>query len=278
MHGKNIQLIAGRVVCLTILAVLAQVTANSQSPSPSAAADSEYQTSAVLWQQSAAEARALRYQAYALARLSLDRDLRTRQRVARKRAVVVDIDETVLDNSGYQAGLVINHQAFDDATFTAWCNRAEALAIPGAVEFLKYASSRGVTVFYVTNRHETEKAATIANLKQVGFPGVSDETVMVRTGPSSKEPRRQEISKRYRIVLLIGDNLADLSVVFEGKTPEERAAAVDAARNKFGAEFIMLPNPMYGDWESAIYGYDFKLSEAQKAERRKAALKAFPSR
>lgn len=267
-----------RRVCFAVmLASLLTLTARAQNLTAQAAqpaqADNEYQTGAVLWQQSSAEARALQYQAFALARLMLDRDLRANARLKRKRAVVVDVDETVLDNSSPQAELVINRQAFNSAGWTAWCNRAQAPAIAGAVDFLRYAASRHVRVFYVTNRRDAEKAGTITNLKQLGFPDVSDETVVVRTDVSSKEPRRQKLSERYRIVLLCGDNLADFSNVFEGKTTEARAAAVDMARQKFGAQFIVLPNPMYGDWENAVYGYDSRLSEQEKAARRKAALK-----
>jgi 5'-nucleotidase (lipoprotein e(P4) family) len=267
-----------RRICVAVmLASLLTLTARAQNLTAQAAqpaqADNEYQTGAVLWQQSAAEARALQYQAYALARLMLDRDLRVNARLKRQRAVVVDVDETVLDNSAPQAALVINRQAFTSAGWTDWCNRAKAPSIAGAIEFLRYAAARHVRVFYVTNRRDAEKAGTITNLKQLGFPDVSDETVVVRTDVSSKEPRRQKITERYRIVLLCGDNLADFSNVFEGKTTEERAAAVDAARQKFGAQFIVLPNPMYGDWENAIYGYDSRLGEQEKAARRKAALR-----
>ena len=271
-----------RLSAAVVLASFLMLTARAQGPASHAAqgapADNEYQTGAVLWQQSSGEARALQYQAYALARLMLDRDLRTRARSKFKRAVVVDVDETILDNSRFQAGLIVNREAFNSAGWIDWCNSARASAIPGAVEFLKYAASRGVSVFYVTNRGTPEKAGTISNLKQLGFPGVSDETVVVRADVSSKEARRQKISERYRIVLLCGDNLADFSNVFEGKTTEDRAAAVDAARAKFATQFIVLPNPMYGDWESAVYGYASRLSEEEKAAKRKAALKTPPER
>jgi 5'-nucleotidase (lipoprotein e(P4) family) len=257
-----------------LLAIVLSATTSAQT-APAAAgapADNEYQTGAVIWQQSSGEARALQYQAYALARLMLDRDLRTRARSKLRRAVVVDVDETILDNSRFQAGLIVNREGFSSAAWIGWCNSAKASAIPGAAEFLNYAASRGVRVFYVTNRGAPEKAGTIANLKQLGFPDVSEETLVVRTDVSSKEPRRQKISERFRIVLLCGDNLADFSNVFEGKTIEDRAAAVDAARQKFGTQFIVLPNPTYGDWESAVYGYA-SLSEQEKAAKRKAALK-----
>ena len=273
-HTTIRKLGCGALLLVILTTAISSKTATSLAPEQ---ADNEYQVGAVLWQQASAESRALQYQAYKLARLTLDRDLRLHRKSNLKRAVVVDVDETVLDNSRYQAELIVNRQSFTSASWIEWCNRAKASAIPGAVDFLKYAATRGVRVFYVTNRRETEKAGTITNLKQLGFPDVSDETVVVRTDVSSKEPRRQSIRRRYRIVLLFGDNLSDFSNAFEDKPPKERTAVVEAAREKFGTEFIVLPNPMYGDWESAIYGYDSRLNEQQKAAKRKAALKTISS-
>ena len=238
-------------------------------------ADSEYQTGAVLWMQTSGERAALSFQAFKLARMMLDRDLRT-ARSRMRRALIVDIDETIMDNSRYQASLITKHQSFDDQTWLAWVNRAEATAIPGAVEFLTYANSRGVRVFYITNRKAAEKEGTATNLRKLGFPRVNDETLLVRTDTksSSKELRRQSVSARYRVVLLMGDNLNDFSDVFENaKTVTARLAVTDQNRTKFGARFIVLPNPMYGDWENAIYDYNFKLSEEEKAAKRKAMLK-----
>jgi 5'-nucleotidase (lipoprotein e(P4) family) len=274
MTTKKLLLTAPCISITLLLALWSPLTAKMQT---AAEADNEYQIGAVLWQQSRGEVSALQYQAYSLARLMYDRDIRVNRRLKRPRAVVVDVDETVLDNSRYQATAIVNHQEFDSKSWTDWCNRAEATAIPGAVEFLNYAAHHGARVFYVTNRSETEKAGTIRNLKQAGFPGVTDETVVVRENESSKEARRQHISQRYRIVLLCGDNLADFSSVFDGKTPEVRAAAVLQARQKFGTQFIVLPNPMYGDWEEALYGYS-ELSEQAKAAKRRAALKTYSAR
>jgi 5'-nucleotidase (lipoprotein e(P4) family) len=187
----------------------------------------------------------------------------------------VDVDETVLDNSRYQATLLKNRQPYDSNTWTDWVKLEQAEAIPGAVEFLRYASSRGVRIFYITNRKEVEKDATTVNLKKFGFPDVSDQTLLVRTDPksSSKEPRRQTVASRFRIVLLVGDNLNDFAEVFEkGKTVADRLAAVGQNRDRFGTRFIVLPNVMYGDWENAAYGYDFKLTDEQKAAKRTGLL------
>ena len=240
--------------------------------------DNEYQVGAILWTQSSGERAALAYQAFRLARMTLDRDLRMNPRGRVKRAVIVDVDETIIDNSRFQAMLVQTGQAYNGKIWTDWVNRAEATAVPGAVEFLRYATSRGVRVFYITNRKDIEKEGTAKNLKQLGFPNVNDETLLIRTDPnsSSKEPRRQAVGAKYHVVLLMGDNLNDFSEVFENsKTVASRLSAVEHNKNQFGARFIVLPNPMYGDWENAIYGYNNKLTEAEQNAKRKSALKGY---
>ena len=238
--------------------------------------DNEHQVGGILWTQTSGEWKALSYQAFAVARMSLDRDLRSNRRTRMKRAVIVPVDETVLDNSPYQAMLVKTRRAYESKSWNDWCQKAQAAAIPGAVEFLRYANSRGVRVFYITNRRESEKQCTAQNLKQVGFPDVNDETVLVRTDVSSKEPRRQTVAARHRVVLLMGDNLNDFAEIFEtSKTIESRLAATQQNKSNFGTRFIVLPNVMYGAWEEAIYGDPSKLSEEQKAEKRRNTLKDF---
>lgn len=275
----NQRLMAARLLlALTLLASNGPLAfAQTAAPAP-APVSNEYQEGAILWTQASGEARALAYQAFALARMTLDRDLRVNRRSRTRRAVVVDVDETVLDNSPFQATLLKNRQGYDPRLWTEWVNRAEAAALPGAAEFLRYTASRGVRVFYVTNRKEAEKEATAANLKKLGFPDVSDETLLVRTDPagSSKEPRRRAVAARHRIVLLMGDNLNDFAEVFDkSRTVADRIAAVEQNKDQFGTRFIVLPNVMYGDWESAVYGYDSKLTEAEKAAKRKAQLKTY---
>ena len=243
----------------------------AQQPQP--AADNEFQVGALVWTQTSGEWRALSYQAFTLARMMLDQDLKAHKSKKQKRAIVVDVDETVLDNSPHQAWLVKNRETFNQQNWAAWTGLAEAQPLPGAVEFLRYADQKGVRVFYITNRRETERAGTEANLKKVGFPGVSAETVLLRADASSKEPRRKQVAAQYRIVLLMGDNLNDFAEVFEKRTVAERLATVEQNRDQFGTHFIVLPNALYGDWENAIYN-GMQPGETRDA-RRKAALRAF---
>jgi 5'-nucleotidase (lipoprotein e(P4) family) len=248
----------------------------ARQPEAQAGANNEYMVGSVLWTQSSGEARALAYQSYNLAKILLDQDFRVNRKRRMRRAVVVDVDDTVLDNSRYQAWIIKEHKSYPEG-WTAWINRAQAEAVPGAVEFLNYARARGVRVFYVTNRKPEEKEGTRANLLKLGFPDVSDQTLLVKTDPnvSSKEPRRRDIAARFRIVLLIGDNLNDFAEIFEQKkTVSERIAATNQSKTLFGTRFIMVPNSMYGDWESAIYDYNFKLTDAEKNARRHGQLKS----
>ena len=96
-----------------------------------------------------------------------------------------------------------------------------------------------------------------------------------RTDGESKEPRRQAVAAKHRVVLLIGDNLNDFAEIFEKSTTiDSRLAAVEANKSNFGARFIVVPNAIYGAWEEAIYG-EGRLTEEQRAEKRKSALKDY---
>ncbi len=250
----------------------------AQQPATAPQADNEYQVGATLYVQKAAEFRALSYQAFNLARWQLDADLDKKNvkklpKADRKRprAVIVDIDETVLDNSPAQAAGIKARIAFNLKDWYAWGEMRKAKAIPGAVEFLNYATSKGVKVFYVSNRDEVQKQATIDNLKSVGFNDVSAANVLLRTTESTKTPRRQQVSQNYRTIIIMGDNLDDFSDVFERKSVNDRFAEVDKIKNEWGKRWIVLPNAMYGTWENAIYEYE-RLTEAQKTEKRAAAL------
>jgi 5'-nucleotidase (lipoprotein e(P4) family) len=263
-----------------MLSLSCSLTASAQAPTTTnqPQADNEYIEGAVLWQQTSGERRALSYQAFALARMLLDRDLRVNRRIRKPRAVIVDLDETILDNGRNEGWQLKNRINFNQKDWTDWVNRAEATAVPGSVEFLRYAAARRVTVFYITNRNESQKQGTATNLKKLGFPNVNDQTLLVQIDPNdlSKESRRQTVGAKYRVVLLMGDDLNDFAKVFEdSKTVDSRIAAAERNKDQFGRRFIMLPNPMYGSWESTIYGYGSKLSEAEKAAKRKSTLKGY---
>ncbi len=267
------------VVCSISTTYFITVSTAQQGTQPApVVADNEYQVGGILYMQKAGEYRALAYQAFNLARWQLDADFDKKNfkklpklEQKRPRAVIVDIDETVLDNSPAQAYGIKNRKPFNITDWLAWGEMRKAKAIPGAVDFLNYAVSKGVKVFFVTNRSEIQKQATIDNLKNVGFTDVSADNVILRTAEASKENRRLAIAAKYRIVLLMGDNLDDHSNIFEKKSINDRFAEVDKTKDLYGKRYIMLPNAMYGTWENAIYEYG-TLTESQKTEKRANAM------
>lgn len=234
---------------------------------------SEHMVLATLYQQTAAEYRALCYQAFNIGRHMLEKDLAD-QSVEKHRIIVLDIDETVLDNSPFQAKSVLESSSYPKY-WAEWCNLAEAEPLPGAVDFLNYARKHGVSIYYITNRKEEFKQVTISNLKNKGFPHADEEHVIMRTAEASKENRRLELLKKHHISILFGDNLNDFAETFEGKSTSKRFEAVDEQKNEFGNRFIVLPNAMYGDWELALYDYNGRQPDSVLFELRRKNLKSF---
>jgi 5'-nucleotidase (lipoprotein e(P4) family) len=241
--------------------------------------DNEYQVGAILFHQKAAEYRALTYQAFNLAKMQLDLDKKRRKKLPKSerkkpRAIVIDADETVLDNSPFQAKVAKENKPFSMEEFFEWKKSGKSKAVPGSVEFLNYAKKKGVDIFYVSNVPNSFKEVTVNSLKQNGFPDAKEENVMLITDVGSKEPRRQKVAETHRIIMFIGDSLNDLSVVFEGKSTAERFAEVEKAKDLWGTKFIVIPNIMYGAWESAIYEGQ-RLNDAEKKAKRIEALEDY---
>jgi len=225
---------------------------------------------AVLYHQKAAEYKALSYQAYNIAKLVLDKDLSNKS-LKGKRAVIVDIDETVLDNSPFEAKMITKNAKFPDDWFE-WTKLGNAKPIAGSVEFLNYAASKNVEVFYITNRSLEERDVTIKNLNKYNFPMADTAHIITKIDESSKEKRRNKIAENYRIVLLVGDNLTDFAGIFDKASIERRDFVTDSLKNVFGDKFIIIPNAMYGDWENALYEYNKSIDVSEKEKIRKSHL------
>lgn len=201
----------------------------------------------VLWYQKSGEMRALYYQCYRNAMDALEDNIATAPG-AKPLAVVLDIDETVLDNSPFEGWQILNNSDYSEEAWNRWCSKAEAKALPGAVAFTRFADSLGIAVFYVSNRSPVTAVPTLKNLSEAGFPCADTAHVYLKESTSSKVARRARISEKYNIVLLIGDNLADLDGVFEKRPIALGLNDVESQKNLFGTKYIVLPNPMYGTW------------------------------
>ncbi len=225
-----------------------------------------------LFQQRAAEYRALCFQSYNIARMQIDTYVSQSEK---PKVIITDIDETILDNSPYAVHQAYLGSEYATTTWYEWTDKGAADTMPGAASFLKYVASKNIQVFYVTNREDRERSSTLDNLKRFGLPNADEIHLYTKTNTSSKEARRLQIMERYEVVLLMGDNLADLSVLFDKKNEEERKFNTDLVANEFGKKFIVFPNANYGDWESSLYKYNYKFSQMQKDSVIKSVLKNY---
>ena len=273
------------VVLLCLLALAAATPAGAQDPPP------HDLLNAVVWMQRSVEYKAAALTAFALARVRLDQALadpgwtaapkeQTGAYQALPPAVILDIDETLLDNSGYQAWMVLKDTTFDPKTWTAYVNTVTSAVIPGALEFAKYAESKGVKVFYISNRTAEEEEGTRKNLQKLGFPldDKTDTVLSARERPdwgSAKGTRRAHVTVGHRVLLNVGDNFGDFVDEYRG-SEAERLAVYEQHRDRWGREWIMLGNPAYGSFESAPFGHDVKKSNAERRKAKRNALDAWP--
>ncbi len=226
-----------------------------------------------LWQQHAGEFRALCYQAFNIATDKVNQHISKPQ--SKPLAIITDVDETFLDNSPYAVTQTKNGNEFDLDTWLVWTSKGEATAFPGSLQFYNYAASKGITVFYITNRNENDKPGTVKNLKNLGFPFADDEHVLVMKETSDKEPRRQAVLDKYEVIMYLGDNLTDFSALFYKKSQQDRNQQTDNHAADFGKRFIILPNSGYGDWESAVPGFNAKGTPEEKDKAILNSLKGY---
>ncbi len=234
--------------------------------------ENEHLVMATLWFQRASECRALYYQAFNMAKLSLDNQLATNTDNHKPKAVVVDIDETVLDNSPFETNSIRTGKSFTSDAWKEWTDMAKASPTPGSLEFLKYAESKGVETFYISNRDTSALAKTIENLQNLGFPFADEKHVLLKTETSIKTVRRNKVLETHDILIFAGDNLGDFDEFLEDRTTDFGFSKVDQMQTKFGQRFIVLPNPMYGSWEKEVLKSDQKLSPSEKENLRKKQL------
>jgi len=228
----------------------------------------------VLWQQTAAEYRALCYQAFNIAALRLNEIPKNKLR-QQKLAIITDLDETILDNSYSEAQLIKEGKEHSNQSWKEWTSQSAATAVPGAVEFLQMARKKGITIFYISNRDTGDVASTLINLKKLQLPDADTAHMLFLSNTSSKETRRQIVTSKYNVVMLLGDNLNDFMHVFEGKKIDDRFVETDKVKEQWGKIFIVLPNATYGEWENAVYDYDRKLNLEERETKRKTKFKGY---
>ena len=225
---------------------------------------------AVLWFARSAEAKVLFEQAYNHAAIKLQTNLKSTEGFP---AVILDLDETVLDNSPYEIERIEDGIPYTSETWREWTARGEAPILPGAMNFLRIADSLGVEIFYISNRKQIEMKGTLQNLIDLNVPNADTSHVFLRTSTSDKTERRARVLANHDVLVYLGDNLTDLSQSLADRELSDLGmAAVNAMASDLKERFIMFPNPMYGEWEKAIYGNSYKLSSEEKLAKRKEIL------
>lgn len=232
--------------------------------------DNSYQKQsllAVLFKRTSAEYKANTFQIYTSAKNNIDKALADKSWTALKNqlkdyqnlppAIILDIDETVLDNSEHQVRSIKNGTNYPIG-WKEWVSEESAGALPGVKEFLSYANTKGIKIFYVTNRTHDLEEYTRNNIKSLGLPFDNDMDVLLMKNEkgwgSDKTSRRDLIKKDFRVIQIFGDQLDDFIPLTESaKSMNERKILIDKYADMWGEKWYMLINPMYGEWEEALY-------------------------
>lgn len=247
---------------------------------------------AVAWSQTAIEHDLLFVQTYRDAQMqllkalkdprwdALSKDDRVAPLKGLKPAVVLDVDETALDNSPYQARLIKSGGEYNEADWAAWCKEEAARALPGAVEFTRFAAKHGIAVIFISNRAKDLDSVTLDNLRQVGFP-VSGPDAFLGLGTfvkgceqigTEKGCRRQLISRKYRVLVQVGDQIGDFADVIANNA-QGRQQAMAPYLGWIGTRWFILPNATYGSWEPALFNNDWTLPRNERRRQKEAALR-----
>ncbi|MBS5100912.1 5'-nucleotidase, lipoprotein e(P4) family [Veillonella sp.] len=227
----------------------------------------ETETMGLLWMRTSAEYRALAYQGYNVAMNAVKMAVTDPSHQRKPLAIVLDADETVVDNTKLMGESIVNGNGrFDAPWWRQAVHQGKSQAMPGAVEFLNEVHKQGVEIFYVSNRYAPVNLdVTIQNFKELGFPSVDKDHVLLFEKDSDKQPRFDMIAKKYYVIVYMGDNAGDFPIGTKGKTLAERNSIIDAHKEDFGTTFVVFPNPAYGSWVSALAkGYQNLSPEEQK--------------
>lgn len=257
----------------TIPTVKPQI-AQTQGMESAAKEMAQQETFALLWMRSSAEYRALCYQAYNTAMTQVDKALADPARQGKPLAIVLDADETVVDNTmGMGKSVAEGNGVFTSLWWRDWIHSARSGAMPGAADFLNEVQRKGVSIFYVSNRYsKINYDATVQNFKALGFPSVDKEHLLLMTTTGNKQPRFDQVAEKYDVIVYMGDNYGDLPIGPANRSMAERKAVVDSHKADFGTKFIVFPNPAYGSWVSALREHYMALTPQERENVNKTIL------
>jgi len=255
------------LVGLFIVAIRFQPDHKQENP----ISTNEHMVLATLWSQISGENKALQLQAFNIAKFKIEDYLNGNQLTGNE-AVIIDIDETILVTSLYQAEIITENKYYPQ-DWNEFKVKADCNPIAGAVEFLNYLDQSKINIFYVSNRPSADLSSVMKNLNSLRLPQVSKSNIFLKQKSDSKTARRESIRKNFNVLLLLGDSLGDFSDIFNSSSNDERNQKVLANRNKFGDKFIVFPNASYGEWEGLIANDYYTISPEERNKKRKELIK-----
>ncbi|MDA3910753.1 MAG: 5'-nucleotidase, lipoprotein e(P4) family [Bacteroidales bacterium] len=237
-------------------------------------ANNQHLLMATAWYQQSAEMAACYYQAFYQAETALKNNLENDES-DKPNAIVLDIDETLLDNSPFQAKMIETGKPYSSDFWKTWTDLGEADALPGAIEFLEKTKSMDVEIFYISNRKTNELDSSIENMETLGFPEIRREHFLFKEETSNKDARRAIVQADYDVLLYVGDNLNDYSNFLGDRQEDFGKSSLAENKEILGRDFIILPNPMYGNWEQALKAKYGGETQAEFLEKLKENLVSF---
>ena len=251
---------------------------NAKDIGPSVAdnARKESYVNGIIYQLSA-EVKGLQIQAYKLARIRLEDRLQEQAqgKYSKPLAIVTDLDETILSDTMYLADAVQRPESWDNGPFDkyyyAGLSSVACKAIPGAVDFFNYASSKGIEIFYITNRDPDKGELTVKQLQYLGFPNADKDHIQVKLqdGSSNKTQRRNNVLNDHDVIMYLGDNIGDFTGDFKtdlGPVKRTELALQAPYTDFWGDKWIVFPNATYGNYVSAVWYGDKKADAAKRVE------------
>lgn len=245
--------------------------------------DTHEQLQGALWVQTAAEYRMLTVTTYRAATAALAAALadpawtaateQAGDASALPPAIILDLDETVIENSRFQGEQVLRRSPYSSSLWKQWVAAEAAGLVPGAKPFLDLARDRGVAIYYLSNRSADDKAHTISNLIALGIPASNDRVLCAGENgwTSDKTARRALVAATHRVVMMLGDDLSDF--IPATLSPERRVEEAEKHSAWWGTRWFVLPNPMYGTWDRALYDHESGLSDREILLRKLARVR-----
>ncbi len=186
-------------------------------------------------------------------------------------AIMVNLDEGVWNNTPYERRLIERDGQFDYQKYSDWANEANCPAVPGAKQFLDHAARQNVAIIYLSPRGENMRDGTLRNLRRLEFPYDPEKDQLFLGEDWTNHHKREEVAQKDRILLIVSDYLGDF-MHDAAKEPAQRREMAAKYADNWGLKWFIVPNPMYGHWDYALYHFNYSLNRNAQLHDKLQAL------